>query len=69
MPHMSGFEVVTALREMPRLRDVPIVVFSGRELSRDDRSRLEQHVLRILAKPGTADLVAELRRLGLTAAP
>jgi PAS domain S-box-containing protein len=69
MPHLSGFEVVTALREIPHLRDVPIVVFSGRELSHDDRSRLEQHVLRILAKPGTADLVAELQRLGLPATP
>jgi CheY-like chemotaxis protein len=69
MPGRSGFEVVAALREMPRMRDVPIVIFSGRELSAVERGRLEQQVLRILAKPDTAELVDELRRLGLSGVP
>ena len=69
MPGMSGFEVVTALRAMPRTRDVPIVIFSGRDLNRSERARLEQQVLRVLTKPETAELVDELRRLGLTGRP
>ena len=69
MPGMSGFEVVTALREMPRMRDVPIVIFSGRDLTVAERARLEQQVLRILTKPETSELVDELRRLGLTGRP
>ena len=69
MPGMSGFEVVSALRNMPAARDVPIVIFSGRDLSAADRERLEQHVLSILAKPDAGDLAAELQRLGLTGRP
>jgi CheY-like chemotaxis protein len=69
MPGMSGFEVVTALREKPRTRDVPIVIFSGRDLTVAERARLERQVLRVLAKPETVELVDELRRLGLTGRP
>ena len=69
MPGMSGFEVVTALRAMPRTRDVPIVIFSGRDLTAAERARLEQQVLLVLTKPETAELVDELRRLGLTGRP
>jgi PAS domain S-box-containing protein len=69
MPGMSGFDVVTALRRMPRMRDVPIVIFSGREHTVAERHSLEQQVLRLLAKPATGELVDELRRLGLSGTP
>lgn len=69
MSGLSGFEMVTALRAMPRMRDVPIVIISPRDIPVAERCRLEQQVLRVLAKPETAELVDELRRLGLTGTP
>ena len=33
LPDMSGFEVLEALRDEPPLADVPVVVFTGRELT------------------------------------
>jgi CheY-like chemotaxis protein len=43
LPDMSGFEVLERLREMSRFIDLPIVVFTGKELSPDEDARL--HVL------------------------
>jgi len=43
LPDMSGFEVLDRLRESEKLREVPVVVFTGRELSADEDARL--HVL------------------------
>jgi CheY-like chemotaxis protein/HAMP domain-containing protein len=40
LPDMSGFDVLERLRDDQGLRDVPVVVFTGKELSDDDRARL-----------------------------
>ncbi len=43
LPDMSGFDVLERLREMPHLSDLPVVVFTGKELSPEEDARL--HVL------------------------
>jgi HAMP domain-containing protein/CheY-like chemotaxis protein/signal transduction histidine kinase len=43
LPDMSGFEVLEQLRDSQDLKDVPIVVFTGKELSPEEDARL--HVL------------------------
>jgi PAS domain S-box-containing protein len=68
MPGLSGFELVAALRERAATREVPIIVFSARDLDAAERARLEQQVLQVLAKPDTGELVAALRRLDPAAA-
>jgi PAS domain S-box-containing protein len=65
MPGLSGFEVVTALRALEATRDLPIIIFSGRDLTLDEQERLETHVQQILAKADAAVLVDELRRIGV----
>ncbi|HEY6445008.1 MAG TPA: HAMP domain-containing protein [Acidobacteriaceae bacterium] len=40
LPDMSGFEVLAQLRDSEKLRDLPVVVFTGRELSAEEDSRL-----------------------------
>jgi GAF domain-containing protein/CheY-like chemotaxis protein len=65
MPEMDGFEFVTELRRHEGWRAIPIVVITARDLSRDDRERLNGHVEKILQK-GTYDrdrLLAEVREL------
>ncbi|HZQ67667.1 MAG TPA: HAMP domain-containing protein [Terriglobales bacterium] len=43
LPDMSGFEVLERLREIPPASDLPVVVFTGKELSPEEDARL--HVL------------------------
>src|SRR4029077_16136277 len=43
LPDMSGFDILERLRDMPSLSDLPVVVFTGKELSPEEDARL--HVL------------------------
>jgi len=40
LPDMSGFEVLSQLRDSPKLKDLPVVVFTGRELTSEEDARL-----------------------------
>ncbi|HUB28661.1 MAG TPA: response regulator, partial [Terracidiphilus sp.] len=40
LPDMTGFEVLEQLRDMPSLRDLPVVVFTGRDLTPDEDAQL-----------------------------
>ncbi len=40
LPDMSGFEVLTVIRDDPGLPDLPVVVFTGKELSSDEDAQL-----------------------------
>jgi GAF domain-containing protein/CheY-like chemotaxis protein/anti-sigma regulatory factor (Ser/Thr protein kinase) len=65
MPEMDGFEFVAELRRHEGWRAIPVVVITARDLSRDDRERLNGHVEKILQK-GTYDrdqLLVEVREL------
>jgi CheY-like chemotaxis protein len=43
LPDMSGFDVLERMRDTPGLKDIPAVVFTGRELTPDEDAHL--HVL------------------------
>jgi len=65
MPEMDGFEFVAEFRRHAAWRAIPIVVITARDLSRDDRERLNGYVEKILQK-GAHDrdhLLAEVREL------
>jgi len=40
LPDMSGFEVLERFRDTPALSDLPIIVFTGKELSHEEDARL-----------------------------
>ncbi len=50
MPTMDGFEFVTALRTRPEWRTIPVVVMTAKDVTEDDRRRLNGAVERILQK-------------------
>jgi len=50
LPDMSGFEVLDQLRENEKLRDLPVVVFTGRELSAEEDSRLHMLARSVVVK-------------------
>jgi HAMP domain-containing protein/CheY-like chemotaxis protein/signal transduction histidine kinase len=50
LPDMSGFEVLKRLSEMPTLCDLPVVVFTGRELSPDEDAELHRMARSVVVK-------------------
>ena len=50
LPDMSGFEVLEQMRHDTSLADVPVVVFTGKELSPDEDTRLHSMARSIVVK-------------------
>jgi HAMP domain-containing protein/CheY-like chemotaxis protein/signal transduction histidine kinase len=50
LPDMSGFEVLERFRDTPELGDLPIVVFTGKELSPDEDARLHMLARSVVLK-------------------
>lgn len=67
MPGISGFEVVEQLKRHPTACDIPVVIFSAKDLTREEVMRLGQEVEKILTKgtTGRIDLLRELRAMEL----
>jgi GAF domain-containing protein/CheY-like chemotaxis protein len=68
MPEMDGFEFVAEFRRHEAWRAIPIVVITAKDLSSDDRERLNGYVQKILQKGahGREQLLAEVRELVTT---
>jgi signal transduction histidine kinase/CheY-like chemotaxis protein len=64
MPEMDGFEFVTELRRTESGRHIPVVVVTAKEITAEDRARLNGHVRKIFRKGSFSreELTAELRR-------
>jgi signal transduction histidine kinase/CheY-like chemotaxis protein len=52
MPEMDGFEFTVRMRRHPEWRSIPIVVLTARDLSGDERRRLNSCVTTVLQKAG-----------------
>jgi CheY-like chemotaxis protein len=63
MPGLNGFEVVRRLRDDPIGRNIPILVFTGKELTVADRAQLQDSVLAVVPKDGPAELLSQLARV------
>src|SRR6185295_3014444 len=50
LPDMSGFELLAEIQKEPQLRDVPIIVFTGRELTQDEETQLRKMAKSIVLK-------------------
>jgi CheY-like chemotaxis protein/signal transduction histidine kinase len=50
LPDMSGFEILEQIRDDAALRDLPVVVFTGRELSADEDARLRTMARSVVVK-------------------
>jgi CheY-like chemotaxis protein/anti-sigma regulatory factor (Ser/Thr protein kinase) len=64
MPEMDGFTFFEELHSHPAWREIPVVVLTARDLSDDERDRLNGNVLRIVEKSGVSRdrLLDEVRR-------
>jgi HAMP domain-containing protein/signal transduction histidine kinase/CheY-like chemotaxis protein len=50
LPDMSGFEVLEQLRDTPPVSDVPVVVFTGKELTSEEDARLHTLARSVVVK-------------------
>src|SRR5207245_3951964 len=50
LPDMSGFEVLEHLRDTPALSELPVVVFTGRELSPEEDAQLHTMARSVVVK-------------------
>jgi CheY-like chemotaxis protein len=73
MPGVDGFEFISRFRGMPGGRDVPIIVWTVKELDAAERRRLQPSITGLVSKNtgGSRALVEELQRLlpGAASAP
>jgi signal transduction histidine kinase/CheY-like chemotaxis protein len=65
MPEMDGFEFLATLKHDPELRTLPVIVVTAKDLSDDDRKRLNGQVTRVLQKGAYSreDLLAEVAQV------
>jgi signal transduction histidine kinase/DNA-binding response OmpR family regulator len=57
MPEMDGFSFIEEFRTLPRAAEVPVVVLTAKDLTAEDRKRLNGRVERIMAKGEGAESV------------
>ncbi|MDQ3495290.1 MAG: response regulator, partial [Pseudomonadota bacterium] len=50
LPDMTGFELIERIQAMPELRDLPIVVFTGKELTADEDQQLKKAARSVVIK-------------------
>ncbi len=50
LPDMSGFEVLERVRDTPSLNDLPVVVFTGKDLSSEEDARLHTLARSVVVK-------------------
>jgi CheY-like chemotaxis protein len=65
MPEMDGFELVAELQKRPALRRIPVIVVTARDLTAEDRARLNSAIEKVLLKEsfdpaGLTDAVREV---------
>ncbi len=63
MPVMSGFDVVERLRSDPRTAEIPILIYTSKDLTVAECEQLNRHVQGITSKSGREQLLAHLARL------
>jgi CheY-like chemotaxis protein len=65
MPEMDGFEFLTELRRDEGRRSIPVVIVTAKELTAEDREKLNGQVTRVIQKGGgTRDgLLAQIHEL------
>jgi PAS domain S-box-containing protein len=63
MPGMSGFELVSHLRQNPATRELPICIYTSKDLTASEMHWLHQQSAAVTAKPFREQLLNELQRV------
>ncbi|PWB62679.1 MAG: hybrid sensor histidine kinase/response regulator [Bradyrhizobiaceae bacterium] len=61
MPGMNGFEFLEEMRRNDAWQDTPVVIVTARDLTAEDRERLNGGIERVIQKKGRNEMLGELR--------
>ncbi len=50
MPEMDGFEFIAELRKVEKWQSIPVIVLTAKDLTQEDRQRLDGQIERIYQK-------------------
>src|SRR5262249_28624021 len=62
MPKMDGFELLDELRSRPDWQEIPVVVITAKDLTDEDRDRLNGGGERIIQKSDRDEMLRQLTR-------
>jgi len=67
MPGITGFDVLRRLRQSPGAADIPIIIYTAKDLSREESLHLGREAERVLIKgvSGRAEILRQLQKLEL----
>jgi len=60
MPEMNGFEFLDEVRQRDDWQDIPVIVITARDVSAEDRARLNGRVESIIQKGGRDDMLRQV---------
>ena len=65
MPEMDGFETLNRIRENPLTSDIPVIIYTGKELTKEDCQRLNKNYELLLKKGEMTpnELVEQINRI------
>lgn len=63
MPGLTGFDVVQELRAHPATREIPVLIFTVKDLTAEERERLKGSVQAVVTKGAAGVLLRELARV------
>ncbi len=65
MPRMDGFEMLAALRKREQMHDIPVVIITSKDLTRQEREWLSGNALQVFQKGAyeRSELVEALRKM------
>ena len=65
MPRVSGFDVVDQLKQHPIAKDIPIIIFTAKDISAPDKTKLGNSVANIIKKAdfSKGNLLNEIKKL------
>jgi len=64
MPEVTGFDVVQQLRDHAEARNIPVFIYTAKDLTIEDRQRLNSHVQATVSKSmSKKELQEELGKL------
>ena len=65
MPELDGFAVMDALQNDPETADIPIIVVTAKELTTEEKERLNGHIQSLMQKGDfmSDELMDEIRSL------
>jgi CheY-like chemotaxis protein len=60
MPETDGFEVLEAIRHHDEWRNIPVIVITARDLTAEDRARLNGRVASVIQKAAPGDMLRQV---------